>query len=190
MISKRGPRKLKTVAKSVIRFSLAMVVMDIADFIPVEVVLAHMVEGEEAEDHVEAEEAVVLIEAVATVLLVTSLLLKIKKPAKEGRFSEQRQNLEDNEVSLQFEAGRLKYYSREWEKITADSNLLDIVKDCHIEFIDNIKPCQTKAPFQNIFNEMEKEIIDKEIQNLLEIGAIKKAQNKKPHIFVHNFFWT
>ena len=86
-----------------------MVVMDIADFIPVEVVLAHMVEGEEAEDHVEAEEAVVLIEAVATVLLVTSLLLKIKKPAKEGRFSEQRQNLEDNEVSLQFEAGRLKY---------------------------------------------------------------------------------
>jgi hypothetical protein len=64
---------------------------------------------------------------------------------------------------LQFEAGKLKYYSHEWEKITADSNLLDIVKHCHIEFIDNIKQCQTKAPFQNIFNEKEKEIIDKEI---------------------------
>jgi hypothetical protein len=83
---------------------------------------------------------------------------------------------------LQFEAGRLKYYSHEWEKITAVSNLLDIVKHCHIEFIDNIKPCQTKAPFQNIFNEKENEIIDKEIQNLLEIGDIKKAQNKKTHI--------
>ena len=187
MMSKRGPRKLKTVAKSVIRFSLAIVVMDIADCIPVEVVLAHMVEGEKAEGHVEAEEAVVLIEAVATVLLVTSPLLKIKKTAKEGRFSEQRQNLEDNEVSLQFEAGRLKYYSHEWEKIIAGSNLLDIVKDCHIEFIDNIKPCQTKAPFQNIFNEKENEIIDKEIQNLLEIGAIKKAQNKKP-IFLSTIF--
>jgi hypothetical protein len=70
-----------------------------------------MVEGEKAEGHVEAEEAVVLIETVATVLLVTSPLLKIKKTAKEGMFSEQRQNLEDNEVSLQFEAGRLKYYS-------------------------------------------------------------------------------
>jgi hypothetical protein len=71
--------KLKTVAKSVIIFSLAIVVMDIADFIPVEVVLAHMVEGEKAEGHVEAEEAVVLTETVATVLLVTSPLLKIKK---------------------------------------------------------------------------------------------------------------
>jgi hypothetical protein len=59
-MSKRGPSKLKTIEKSVIRFSLAMVVMDIADFIPVKVVLAHMVKGEEAEGHVEAEEAVVL----------------------------------------------------------------------------------------------------------------------------------
>jgi hypothetical protein len=66
-----------------------------------------------------------------------------------------------------------------YHKITAGSIFLDIVKDCHIEFIDNIKPCQTKAPFQNIFNEKEKEIIDKEIQNLPEIGAIKKAQNCK-----------
>ena len=88
---------------------------------------------------------------------------------------------------MQFEAGRLKYYSHEWEKITADSNLFDIVKHCHIEFIDYIKPCQTKAPFQNIFNEKEKEIIDKEIQNLLEIGDIKKAQNKKP-IFLSTIF--
>ena len=106
---------------------------------------------------------------------------------KEGRFSEQRQNLEDNEVSLQFEAGRLKYYSHEWEKIKEDSNLLDIVKDCHIELIDNIKPCQTKAPLQNIFNEKENEIIDKEIPNLLKIGAIKKAQNRKP-IFLSTIF--
>ena len=38
-----------------------MVVMDIAVCIPVEVVIAHMVEGEEAEGHVEAEEAVVVL---------------------------------------------------------------------------------------------------------------------------------
>jgi hypothetical protein len=88
---------------------------------------------------------------------------------------------------LQFQADRLKYYSHEWEEITADSNLLVIVKHCHIEFIDNIKPCQTKAPFQNIFNEKEKEIIDKEIHNLLEIGAIKKAQNKKRIFLSTNF---
>jgi hypothetical protein len=42
------------------KISLAMVAMDIADCIPVEVVLAHMVEGEEVEGYVEAEEAVVL----------------------------------------------------------------------------------------------------------------------------------
>lgn len=56
-----------------------MVVMDIAVCIPVEVVLAHMVEDEEAEGHMEAEEAVVLIEVVATVLLITIPLLKIPK---------------------------------------------------------------------------------------------------------------
>ena len=60
-------------------------------------------------------------------------------------------------------------------------------KHCQFECIDNIKPCQTKAPFQNIFNEKEKEITDKEVQNLLEIGAIKKAQNKKP-IFLSKIF--
>jgi energy-converting hydrogenase Eha subunit C len=87
MMYKRGPRKLKTVAKSVIRFSLAMVVMDIAYFIPVEVVLAHMVEGDETEGYVEAEEAVVLIEAVATILLVTCPLLKIQNTCqKRGSF--------------------------------------------------------------------------------------------------------
>lgn len=81
----------------------------------------------------------------------------------------------------------MKYYSNEWEKITADSNILDIVKHCKIEFIDNIRPCQSKAPFQNIFNGKETEVIDIEIQNLLKIGAIKKAQNEK-HIFLSTIF--
>ena len=61
-----------------------MVVMDIAVFIPVEVVLAHMVEGEEAEGHLETEEAVVFIEVVATVLLITIPLLKIHKTCQGG----------------------------------------------------------------------------------------------------------
>jgi hypothetical protein len=72
MMFKRGPRKLKTAAKSVIRFSLAIVVMDIADFMPIEVVLAHMVES------------VVFIEVVATVLLITNPLLKIQKTCQGG----------------------------------------------------------------------------------------------------------
>jgi hypothetical protein len=84
MMSKRGPRKLKTVAKSVIRFNLAIVVMDIAECMPIEVVLVHMVEGAEIEGHVEAEEAVVFIEVVATVLLITSPLLKIQKTCQGG----------------------------------------------------------------------------------------------------------
>jgi hypothetical protein len=43
-----------------------------------------MVEGEEAEGHVEAEEAVVLIEVVATVLLIIIPLLKIQKACQGG----------------------------------------------------------------------------------------------------------
>lgn len=73
----------------------------------------------------------------------------------------------------------MKYYSHEWEKITSDSYIFDIVKHCHIDFIDNIQPFQTKVPFQNIFNEKENQVIDNEIQNLLEMGAIKRVQNGK-----------
>ena len=69
MMSKRGPRKLKTVAKSVIRFNLAIVVMDIAECMPIEVVLVHMVEGAEIEGHVEAEEAEGQVEAEEAVVL-------------------------------------------------------------------------------------------------------------------------
>jgi hypothetical protein len=63
-----------------------MVVMDIAVCIPVEVVLAHKVEGEEAEGHVEAEEAVVVLGFRSTNNHPT--VENPKKPAKEGRFSE------------------------------------------------------------------------------------------------------
>lgn len=136
---------------------VAIVDMGFIDTILVEVTLASLVEDEVEEKHVVVEEAAAIIS------------WTLKKPTKEGRFSEQRQKLENNGVSLHFEAGRLKYYSHEWEKITADSNILDIVKHCKIEFIDNVQPCQSKAPFQNIFNEKENEVIDNEIQNLLKL---------------------
>jgi hypothetical protein len=61
-----------------------MVVMDIAVVFPLEVILAHMVKGEEAEGHVEAKETVVFTEVVATVLLITIPLLKIQKTCQGG----------------------------------------------------------------------------------------------------------
>lgn len=42
----------------------------------------------------------------------------------------------------------MKYFSDKWEKITSDKNILKRVKNCEIEFIDNIAPtkCEWYEP--------------------------------------------
>ena len=49
---------------------------------------------------------------------------------------------------------------------------MDIIEHCHIEFVDGVDPIQHKANFQVNFNAVETEIINKEIDSLLENGAI------------------
>ena len=73
-----------------------------------------------------------------------------------------------------FEAGRLNKFSHEWEKITSDNNILDIVKHCHIEF-DKIVPKQFDV-YKPRFNETESKIIDTEIGKLLTLKVVKEVQ--------------
>ena len=90
-------------------------------------------------------------------------------------------------MSQDFEAGRLKKYLHEWEKITSDKNILNVVKQCPIEFIDNIAPKQYKRPFQTIFNEIESLAVDKEIEKLLKQKVIKTVSNKNDCFLSNNF---
>ncbi|VDI30384.1 Hypothetical predicted protein [Mytilus galloprovincialis] len=84
-----------------------------------------------------------------------------------------------NEVSHCFKAGVLKKFSDEWEKITSDKFILDIVSHCHIEFIDNVEPKQDIFNVKSVFNSKESDIVSNEIQKLLAIDVIKEVQSMK-----------
>jgi flagellin-specific chaperone FliS len=69
---------------------------------------------------------------------------KIKRINKgNNKITELRAILQrDNEVSSNFKACVLTIFFSEWEKNTTNNFILDIVKHCHIEFIDNEEPQQ------------------------------------------------
>jgi len=75
-------------------------------------------------------------------------------------------------------AGRLKHYVNEWEKLTADPNILDIVKHCHIELIFKCSVYQNTSFSQYHFSSLESVAIENEIKQLLKIGVIVEA---RPH---------
>lgn len=71
----------------------------------------------------------------------------------------------------------MKYFSDEWEKITSDKNILEIVKNCEIEFIGNIAPTKCEL-YEPRFNAIESEVMDQEIKNLLNMGAVVEASHE------------
>lgn len=73
--------------------------------------------------------------------------------------------------ALPFKAGRIQYYLNEWETISSDRNILDIVNGCQIAF-KSYTPHQVKHPKEIKFSNAELGFIDTEIQRLLEKGVI------------------
>ena len=55
-----------------------------------------------------------------------------------------------------FEAGQIRFSLNEWEKITSDTNILDMVKGVHIDFS---KEPEQKEVFQPVFNKEETSLI-------------------------------
>lgn len=80
----------------------------------------------------------------------------------------------------------MKYFVEKWQKITSDENILDIVQHCHIEFINNENPVNTKIPNCH-FNSKEEEIIGLEIQKLLDMKVLKEVQHH-PEEFLSPIF--
>ena len=82
-------------------------------------------------------------------------------------------------------AGRLKYFIAQWQTLTNDSEVLDMVHGMHIDLID--KPEQNKCPFPIPFSQQETAFMDQHVGELLAKGVIKPSFHK-PGEFVSTVF--
>ena len=71
-------------------------------------------------------------------------------------------------------AGRLSQFVKQWKKITCDQEILSIVKGYQIPFTN--LPVQEKPPNIIKMSEQQSLLVDQEISELLEKGAIQKAE--------------
>ena len=78
------------------------------------------------------------------------------------------QNLQDIPA-----AGRLKYFLQNWEKLTQDPQILQLVKGYQIPF--HTYPLQQFPPHPLKLNKEEQLQVDTEVQNMLTKGAIKEV---------------
>lgn len=67
-----------------------------------------------------------------------------------------------------------------WRKLTNDSRILDIVKNCHLE-LSKI-PDQKSFSHPIHFSRFEEEIIDKETEKLLEMGELEKVSYEENQV--------
>lgn len=78
-----------------------------------------------------------------------------------------------------FTAGRLKFFIQEWEKLTSDPYILNIVHQCELEFKDNILPVQNSKSIRNTkVNSKQELVIEAELQKLLKMNAIEETQSE------------
>ena len=72
-------------------------------------------------------------------------------------------------------AGQLQNYIANWQRITSDPVILDVVAHCHIEFEDEPLLSSNIARPQCTFSTSEQIIIDNEIEKFLEKGIIEPS---------------
>ena len=82
-------------------------------------------------------------------------------------------------------AGRLQFFSHEWQKLTSDQVILSYVTGCKIEFQDT--PVQLSMPTPIPFNQAERGVMDIEIGKLLEKGVIRTSVREHGE-YVSNIF--
>ncbi len=70
-----------------------------------------------------------------------------------------------------FKAGQIAYALHEWQNLTSDPTILQVVRGVKIEFCPDQRPQQDNVRPSN-FNRTQQEIVANEIQNLLKKGVI------------------
>ena len=69
-------------------------------------------------------------------------------------------------------AGRLKFFQENWKLITSDLAILEIVRGWRLPIIG--RPFQ--EPKQIPMSEVKREVVDKEIQSMIQKGALREVQ--------------
>ena len=84
-----------------------------------------------------------------------------------------------------FKSGRLAQFVHCWQRITSDTEILQMVSRQHIEF--DTKPCQTRPPAVKCFSAEENAIISKEVANLLKKAVVVETSHE-PGEFISSVF--
>ena len=94
-------------------------------------------------------------------------------------------NLLDSKIKQAPLAGRLRFYLKNWEKLTQDPNILAIVQGYNIPFSE--EPFQEVLPTTPRVNQEERILIESEVQEMLKKGAIQQVQSVKGE-YLSNLF--
>ena len=82
-------------------------------------------------------------------------------------------------------AGRLGYFIAAWEKITQDQEILSIVKGFEVPFVS--LPLQEKIPNLTKISKKQFSLVEQEVLEMLDKGAIQKSAPKQKQ-FLSNLF--
>ena len=86
-----------------------------------------------------------------------------------------------------FIAGRIKYFIKNWEELTTDSFILNVVMGCKIDLLHT--PHQHYCPNETKFSEKEKLFVQEELAKLLHKHVIIPSKHEKDE-FVSTIFLT
>ena len=81
-------------------------------------------------------------------------------------------------------AGRLAHFSKNWEALTQVQEILSVAKGYVIPFLK--VPMQRTIPKQVTMSKTQELLIDQEIMEMLDKGAIKKVEHHFPDQFLSN----
>ena len=87
-----------------------------------------------------------------------------------------------------FEGGRLSNFQHEWENLTSDKSILDLVNGCHLEFLNDCEPIQTCMPHQPVLNKKEQNVVQERIENFLEMKVIEEVTDESTDGFMSTIF--
>ena len=82
-------------------------------------------------------------------------------------------------------SGRLKYFLKNWEKVTNNSTILSIVKGYSIDFVET--PYQPRTAIKAKLNQVEEKPVLQEVKEMMEKDAIRQEIHCKDQFVSHLF---
>ena len=70
-------------------------------------------------------------------------------------------------------AGRLRFFLQNWQKLTTDPVILEIVQGWKLPIVG--RPWQTREPKEITMSALERDVVDKEVQSMLEKNILRKV---------------